>query len=70
LHGHETELLSAVIDGGYFDAVIHGHTHSPSITRRGKTLAINPGEVCGYLTGKPTIAILDTAKNEAKIIDL
>jgi len=36
----------------------------------GKTLVINPGEVCGYLTGKPTIALLDTVKHEAKIISL
>ena len=70
LHGHETELLNAIIDSGYFDAVIHGHSHNQSIERKGKTLAINPGELCGYLTGKPTIAILDTAKNEAKIINL
>ena len=70
LHGHETELLDALISSGYFDAVIHGHSHNSSIERKGKTLAVNPGEVCGYLTGKYTLAIIDTAKNEAKIIEL
>jgi uncharacterized protein len=70
LHGHETELLNAIIDSDYFDAVIHGHSHNQSIKRKSKTLSINPGELCGYLTGKPTIAILDTVKNEAKIIEL
>jgi putative phosphoesterase len=70
LHGHETELLDAIIDSGYFDAVIHGHSHNKGIERKGKTLAINPGELCGYITGKPSIAILDTAKHEAKIIQL
>lgn len=70
LHGHETELLNAIIDSDYFDAVIHGHSHNQSINRKSKTLSINPGELCGYLTGKPTIAILDTVKNEAKIIEL
>jgi uncharacterized protein len=70
LHGHETELLSTIIDSAYFDAVIHGHSHKGSIVHRGKTLALNPGELCGYLTGKPTIAILDTSKQEAKIIEL
>jgi uncharacterized protein len=70
LHGDETELLNAIIDSGYFDAVINGHSHNKNIKRKGKTLVINPGELCGYLTGKPTIAILDTAKNEAKIIEL
>jgi hypothetical protein len=70
LHAEETELLNAIIEGGIFDAVIHGHSHYSRIEKRGKTLAINPGELCGYLTGKCTLAILDTAKNEAKIIEL
>jgi predicted phosphodiesterase len=33
-------------------------------------LAVNPGEVCGYLTGKSTIAIVDTASRHARIIPL
>jgi putative phosphoesterase len=70
LHGHETELLNAIIDSESFDAVIHGHSHNMGIERKGKTLSINPGELCGYLTGKSTLAILDTDKNEAKIIEL
>ena len=70
LHGTETELLNSIIDSGYFDAVIHGHSHNKSIVCKDKTLAINPGELCGYLTGKSTIAVLDTAKHEAKIIEL
>ena len=70
LHGTETELLDAIIDSGYFDAVIHGHSHYLGIRKKGKTLSINPGEVCGYLTGKSTLALLDTVKNEAEIIEL
>jgi hypothetical protein len=70
LHGTETELLDAIINSGYFDAVIHGHSHNKSIEKKGKTISINPGEVCGYLTGKSTIALIDTAKNEARIIEL
>ena len=70
LHGHETELLGAIIDSGYFDAVIHGHSHNMGVERKGKTLAINPGELCGYLTGKSTLALLDTLKHDAKIIEI
>ena len=45
-------------------------THTiKGIERKGKTLAINPGELCGYLTGKSTIAILDTVKNQAEIVE-
>ena len=70
LHGDELELLNALIDSGYFNAVIHGHSHNKSIQQKGKTLVINPGELCGYLTGKASFALLDTIKAEASIVEL
>jgi len=70
LHGEQIELLNAIVDSGYFNAVVHGHSHNNSIEKRGKTLVINPGELCGYLTGKHTLSLLDTAKNEAEIINI
>ena len=70
LHGDEMELFKALVDHGSFDAVIHGHSHVQVSRKNGKMLVVNPGEVCGYLTGKPTIALLDTVKREAKIISI
>jgi putative phosphoesterase len=70
LHGEETELLNALANSGYYKAIIHGHSHLEGIQLRGETLLINPGEVCGYLTGKSTLAILDTDKHEARIVEL
>ena len=70
LHGDETELLNALIDCEYFDAVITGHSHSLGVRKKGKTLVVNPGEVCGYLSGKPTIAFLDTEKREARLVEI
>jgi phosphoesterase, MJ0936 family len=52
LHGDESELLNALIDSGYFNAVIHGHSHTPEHRTKRQTLIVNPGELCGYLTGK------------------
>ena len=69
-HGDETELLNALINCEGFDAVIHGHVHSMGVRKKGKTLIVNPGEVCGYLSGKSTMALLDTEKREAKIIEI
>jgi hypothetical protein len=69
LHGNETELLNALIDCEGFDVLVHGHTHAP-VVRRGKILVVNPGEVCGYLTGKPTYALLDTQNRDAKILQI
>ncbi|MCL2642300.1 MAG: metallophosphoesterase [Candidatus Bathyarchaeota archaeon] len=70
LHGDEPELLFALIYSQKFNAVIHGHTHNKSIEQRENTLIINPGELCGYVTGTATFALLDTVKNKAQIIEL
>jgi putative phosphoesterase len=70
LHGDETELLTALINRDCFDAVVYGHLHATAESKNGKMLIISPGELCAYLTGKSTIAILDTITREAKIIEL
>lgn len=70
LHGDETELLKALVDSEHFNAIIHGHSHMKGIQTKGKTIVINPGELCGYLTGKSTLAILDTKKHQAEITQL
>jgi putative phosphoesterase len=70
LHGNEEELLKALIDSESFDVIVHGHMHRAEIYRKGKTLIVNPGEVCGYLSGKSTIGLLDTVKREVKIVEL
>ena len=69
LHGDEKSLLNSLVNSDYFDAVVCGHSHASSIQKTKKTIIINPGEICGYLTGKPTYAILDTNTREAKIIE-
>ena len=70
LHGDEEELLQSLINTGCYDVVAHGHSHEAGAHNRGKTIVINPGEVCGYLSGKPTLALFDTKTREARIIQL
>jgi putative phosphoesterase len=70
LHGDEEELLEALINSESFDIVVRGHTHKAEVYQKGKTLVVNPGEVCGYLSGKSTIALLDTDERKAEIIEL
>ncbi len=70
LHGDEPELLDALVHCGGLDAIVSGHTHVSVNTSVGRTLVVCPGEVCGYLTGKATLALLDTVKREAKIVEL
>lgn len=70
LHGDEEELLNALIDSQGFDVVVHGHMHKAVVDRKGRTLVVNPGEVCGYLSGRSTIALLNTETLETKIVEL
>lgn len=70
LHGDEEELLRSLISVESHDVIVHGHTHEAKTYRKGETLVINPGEVCGYLTRKPTIATLNTETLDVRIISL
>jgi hypothetical protein len=66
-HGDEDNLLRSLARCGGYDVVVHGHTHEASVTEEGRTLVVNPGEICGYLTGKSTFAILDTSERKARL---
>ncbi len=70
LHGSEEELLRSLINVESHDIIVHGHTHEAKTYRKGRTLVINPGEVCGYLTEKSTIALLNSRTKGVKIIEL
>jgi len=70
MHGSDRELLKSLVKGESFDLIVHGHTHNAETCRKGETLVANSGEVCGYLSGKPTVALFDADRFEAKIVDL
>lgn len=52
------------------DVVISGHNHEPSVETRDGKLFLNPGECCGWVNGRCTVALLDLEKIEAQIIDV
>jgi putative phosphoesterase len=52
------------------DIVVHGSTHRQETVTRGTTLVINPGEACGWLTGRCTAALLDLDTLEVEILSL
>lgn len=70
IHGKDERLVEALARSGDYAVVVRGHAHHPSVKRIGPTLILNPGEACGYLSGRRTVAILDTSTMEAKIIDI
>ncbi|MCG3180753.1 MAG: hypothetical protein BIFFINMI_03116 [Phycisphaerae bacterium] len=52
------------------EVVITGHTHEVVNEVRDGRLILNPGECCGWLTGRATVAILDTDRLAARIVTL
>jgi len=66
---HQPKFIDQLLKDKKYDVVIYGHTHKIDI-RKGSALVINPGECGGWLTGRSTVAILDTKNLIPEIIDL
>jgi putative phosphoesterase len=66
---HAPDMLDALEQSGAYDIIVYGHTHE-TVVRTGKTLVVNPGECCGWITGRCTVAILDTDHMTADIHEL
>jgi putative phosphoesterase len=69
LHGRYESVVNALIHSGLYDVIVRGHNHKAEIVE-GTTLVINPGEVCGYLSGYKTVALLSLDTMKAEIIKL
>jgi len=69
-HGTSPVLLRALVESGLYDVVVYGHTHQAVVERRGRTLVVNSGELCGCLTGRSSYALLDLGRLEAEILFL
>jgi len=69
LHGTHQEIVDSLIESGAYDLIVRGHSHRTEIIER-ETLVVNPGEVCGYLTGRQTVALIDLDKMHAQIVEL
>jgi len=67
---HEPWQLEALIASQKFDIIIHGHTHNGETHNSGRTLVINPGECCGWVTGKSTVGLLELPSKKFEITDL
>ena len=70
LHGDEENLLEDLARSQSYDLIISGHTHSISKLQRARTTCLNPGEICGYLSGRATIATFETSTRKIEIFDI
>ncbi len=66
---HEPQNIKDAFFSSY-DIIIYGHTHQVDIRKEKGALVVNPGELCGYLTGRPSIAIIDLTSLEVDVVYL
>lgn len=64
---HVPELVSSL--AATHDVVVYGHTHETEMHNHG-ALVVNPGECCGYLSGRHTVALLSLPDRQAEIVEL
>ena len=70
LHGTNETLVKAIAECEDFDVVVRGHTHEPGVKMIDGTPVINPGECCGVLSGKATVATVEIANLNVEITEL
>ncbi|MEM2218261.1 MAG: metallophosphoesterase family protein, partial [Thermofilaceae archaeon] len=64
------KFVESLAKSGDYNVIVYGHTHELDVRRMGKVLIINPGEVCGYLSGISTAVIFDPEKFETEVVKL
>jgi putative phosphoesterase len=70
LMSHTFDELQGRIVRGMFDLILFGHTHRPLTMRAGRAVVINPGEACGFTSGRSTCAVVDLETMDARILDI
>ncbi len=67
---HLDTSVARYIKKNKYDVIVYGHTHKPDVRRAGKALIVNPGEAGGWVTGRSTVALLDTETISAEIVGI
>ncbi|MEA1913025.1 MAG: metallophosphoesterase [candidate division WOR-3 bacterium] len=65
---HEPRGLESFRKSGLYDVVLYGHTHK--LDKKNDPLTVNPGELCGYLTGNGTFVIIDLTTLTCEFISI
>lgn len=68
---HEPFALDTLVGSSHYDLVVYGHTHQFDLrVPESGAILLNPGEVCGWVTGKASGAIVDLAARSVETFDL
>ncbi len=68
--GYTKGIVEALVSSNKYDIVLYGHTHEVEVRKLDKVLVVNPGELHGYLSGRSTIALINTEKMSVEVIEL
>jgi hypothetical protein len=66
---HEPKSIDALVASGAYDLVVYGHTHEV-VVRPGRPAVVNPGEACGWLTGRSTAVLFDTRAMTGEVVEI
>ncbi len=69
VHGTNEAVVDALVKSRNYDIVVRAHTHRCEILKK-ESLVINPGEVCGYVSGNKTIVLLDPRDLSYEVVTL
>ena len=67
---HKPVIVNPAAASGLYDLVVFGHTHKPALEQLRDVWVINPGECCGYLTGRETVAVFEVERRAAALLTL
>ncbi len=67
-HGHDLDLLDAMIGSGAYDLVLHGHTHAHRDEQIDTTRVINPGALGGRYVEPRSVCIVDLVTLAAEFV--
>jgi len=67
---HRDKGVRSLAHSGDFDYVFYGHTHRVDVSFERNVHIVNPGETCGYLTGNPTVSVIDLDQGHVEILRL
>lgn len=70
IHGVAEPIVEALASSGRYSLVVRGHTHKFEVKKRGECIIVNPGEACGYLTGRRTAVVVDIPGLQVELIEV
>ncbi len=69
-HGHQHDILEALINSGSYRYVFHGHSHLRRDDHVGSTRVINPGALGGRRPQSRSICLVDLTTDRIEFIEV